>query len=93
MRSDVPKFKVNNRLEGTPDETKAAYRGTVSTFGTWSFDDANKILITRIEGSLFPNQVGMEQKRAVKVTGDDLTVSNPMPAAGGKSESVWKRVK
>jgi hypothetical protein len=92
-RGDVPKFKNNNRLEGTPEETTAAYRGTVATFGTWSVDEAGKVLITRIDGSLFPNQVGMEQRRSISLTGDDLTVDNPAPAAGGKSQSVWKRIK
>jgi hypothetical protein len=92
-RGDAPKFKVNNRLEGTPEEMKAAYQGMVATFGTWSVDEGGKTLMTRIDGSLFPNQVGMEQKRPVSLQGDDLTVENPTPASGGKSHSVWKRVK
>ena len=33
---DRPNFKVNNRLEGTPEENKAAVHGTTATFGTWS---------------------------------------------------------
>lgn len=33
-----PNFKVNNRLEGTPEENKAAVHGTTATFGTWSVD-------------------------------------------------------
>jgi hypothetical protein len=92
-RGDAPKFKSNNRLEGTPEETKAAYQGMVATFGTWSVDEAGKTLVTRIDGSLFPNQVGMEQKRPISLKGDDLTVDNPAPASGGKSLSVWKRIK
>ena len=93
VRPDRPKFKVNNRLEGTPEENKAAVQGTVATFGTWSADEASKTLIVRIEGSLFPNQVGMDQKRTVALAGDELKISNPNPASGGKSESVWKRAK
>ena len=45
------------------------------------------------DGSLFPNQVGMEQRRSISLNGDDLTVDNPTPASGGKSQSVWKRIK
>jgi hypothetical protein len=56
-RGDAPKFKANNRLEGTPEEMKAAYQGMVATFGTWSVDEAGKAIVTRIDGSLFPTQV------------------------------------
>ncbi len=93
VRPDTPKFKVNNRLQGTPEENKAAVHGTTATFGTWSVDEANKMLIVRNEGGMFPNQVGTETKRSVALAGDELKVSNPAPASGGKSDSVWKRVK
>jgi hypothetical protein len=93
VRPDKPKFKVNNRLEGTPEENKAAVHGTTATFGTWSVDESNKMLIVRNEGGMFPNQAGTESKRSVTLTGDELKVSNPTPASGGKSDSVWKRVK
>src|SRR5437660_4655057 len=91
VRPDTPKFKVNNRLEGTPEENKAAVHGTTATFGTWSVDEASKTLIVRNEGGMFPNQAGTESKRSVTVAGDQLRVSNPAPAAGGRSDSVWKR--
>jgi hypothetical protein len=65
--------------------------GTTATFGTWSFDEASKTLIVRNEGGMFPNQVGTESKRSITLTGDQLRVSNPAPASGGRSESVWKR--
>ena len=91
VRPDTPKFKVNNRLEGTPEENTAAVRGTTATFGTWSVDEDGKTLTVRNEGSMFPNQVGSESKRTITLQGDQLRVSNPTPASGGKSESVWKR--
>src|SRR4051812_21929737 len=34
VRSDVPKFAAKNRLQGTPDENKAAVHGGIATFGT-----------------------------------------------------------
>jgi hypothetical protein len=48
-------------------------------------------VIVRNEGGMFPNQAGTESKRSVTLAGDQLRVSNPAPAAGGRSESVWKR--
>ena len=93
VRPDRANFKVNNRMEGTPEENKAAVQGSTANFGTWSVDEANKVLIVRIEGGVFPNQTGSETKRSIAVSGDELRVSNPAPASGGKSESVWKRAK
>jgi hypothetical protein len=91
VHPDRPNFKVNNRLEGTPEENTAAVHGTTATFGTWSVDEASTTLIVRNEGSMFPNQVGTESKRSVTLAGDQLRIGNPNPASGGRSESVWKR--
>jgi hypothetical protein len=34
VRPDRPKFRANNRLEGTPEENKAALAGGIGQFGT-----------------------------------------------------------
>ena len=91
VRSDVPKFKVNNRLQGTPEENTAAVLGTVAHFGAWSVDEASKTLTRRVDGSLFPNQAGVVQRTSVVLTADALKVSNPSPGSGGTSEQVFKR--
>ena len=93
VRPDLPKFKDNNRLKGTPEENTAAVHGTTANFGTWSVDEAGKILIVRIEGSMFPNQVGTDSKRSIILAGDELKFSNPNPGSGGRSENVYKRAK
>ena len=60
VRSDRPKFKANNRMQGSPEENAAAVQGTTATFGSWSVNEADKTLTVRNEGSMFPNQVGTE---------------------------------
>jgi len=94
VHPDVPKFKVNNRLKGTPEENAAAVRGTTATFGTWTVDEANKTIAVRYVGGMFPNQAGTETKRTVvSVTSDELKLTNPLTAAGMRSDNVWKRAK
>jgi Lipocalin-like domain len=93
VHPDRPKFKVNNRLKGTPEENMAAVHGTTATFGTWTVDEASKTVTVHYEGSMFPNQAGTDAKRTVSVTGDELKVSNPATASGMKADSVWKRAK
>jgi Lipocalin-like domain len=94
VRPDRPKFKANNRLDGTPEENKAAILGTTATFGTWSVDEASKSLVRHIEGSLFPNQEGTDAKTSiVSLTGDELKTSNPSAGSGGTTDTAYRRVK
>ena len=94
MRSDRPKFASNSRMQGTPDENKATAQGTISSFGTYSVNEANKTYTIRFEGSSYPNREGAEQTRPFTITGDELRVTNPAPSAGGPpSQLVYKRAK
>ena len=90
---DVPKFKVNSRIKGTPEENSAAVLATAASFGTWTVDEATRTLTIRFTGSMFPNQAGTESKRTISVTGDELRVSNPTTGSGMKSDTVWRRAK
>jgi Lipocalin-like domain len=94
VSSDRPKFASNNRNTGTADENKAAMKGGLAFFGTWSVDEADKSLITRIEGSTFPNWDGHELKRTItSLTDDELKYINPAVSVGGSAATVWRRVK
>src|ERR1700751_2811839 len=44
-----PNFAANDRLKGTPDEIKAAFNGMLTSFGSYTVDDASKMLTYRIE--------------------------------------------
>ena len=94
VRPDRPKFKASNRLDGTPEENKAAIQGTTATFGTWSVNEASKSLVRHIEGSLFPNQESTDAKTSiVSLTGDELKTSNPSAGSGGTTDTAYRRVK
>jgi hypothetical protein len=93
MRSDLPKYASNNRMQGTPAEYKATVEGSISYFGTYSVNGTD--LTLRVEGSTFPNWIGTDQKRInLSVTGDELKYTNTAPSGGGTATPlVWKRVK
>ena len=93
-RSDLPKFASNNSEQGTPDEYKAVMQGIIAYIGTWSVDEASKILTTNNEAGSFPNFVGRSQKRNItSLTEDELKYTNPTTSNGAVVEGVWKRVK
>jgi hypothetical protein len=64
----------------------------VANFGTWSANDADKIITRHIEGALFPNVEGTDTKFMATVVGDELRLvdagPNPLPGV-----QVWRRAK
>jgi hypothetical protein len=91
VRADVPKFATSNRLQGTPEENKAAVHGAIATFGKYTVDEAKKSFTVRFEASTYPNNTGAEQTRPFTISGDELKVMNPASSAGGQSELLYKR--
>jgi hypothetical protein len=94
MRSDLPKFASNNRAQATAEEGKAVAQGMIAFYGTYTINEGDKTLTTRIEGSSYPNLIGGEQKRIItSLTADELRYINPTTSTGTKAESVWRRAK
>lgn len=94
VRPGRTKFKSNNRLTGTPEENQDTVRGSIAYFGTYSVDPKNDTLVTfHIEGSTFPNWEGAEQKRVLKVIGNEMNYTNPTISTGaGVARLIWRRV-
>jgi hypothetical protein len=93
-RPDLPKIASNNPSTPTPEEGKAIVGGAISYFGTYTIDEAAKVISLRVEASSFPNQVGADQKRTItSVAGDELKSQNPVALTGGQIYYVFKRTK
>ena len=92
-RSDLPKFASKNRLQGTPDENKAVVQGSVSSFGTYTVDEANRTLTLRYEAASFPNLVGTQSIWSATIVGAEVTLSTSTSTAGTEValELVYKR--
>jgi len=93
-RSDLPKFAAGTADKGTAEETKAVLSGFVASFGTYTVNESDKTVTTHVEGSVFPNLIGRDQKRAIStLTADELKYTNPTTSTGTSAEATWKRVK
>ena len=64
----------------------------VANFGTWSANDADKIITLHIEGALFPNREGTDEKDMVTIVGDELRLVDADPNRLPGVE-VWRRAK
>jgi Lipocalin-like domain len=94
--SGRPKFASNNRLEGTPEEYKAAGQGVIAFYGKYAVDEPTHIVTWHVERCTFPNWEGSDRKTTVTVVGDEMSfTADPIPSASGPyvPHLRWTRAK
>jgi hypothetical protein len=92
FRPDRPKFAINDKTKGTPDEYKSAELGTSTHFGRIVVDSAAHVLLFHIDYASFPNQDDTDQKRTYELVNGELSYKIPPRPDGSSSVSVWRRV-
>ena len=95
MCLDRPAFASGDQHTGTTEEIKSALEGYIAYYGTYMVNEEAGTVIHRVEASLFPNWIGIEQKRFFKLSGDRLTLSTPPIPYRGSHRTVtlvWERV-
>jgi len=95
VAGDVPEIASNNRLTGTSEEYAAIMRRSLSVFGTYTVDEANKTVTYNIVSASFPNWEGEAQTRTIdQLTADEFVNTNAGIAGGrGSASNFYKRVK
>ncbi len=96
MRTNRPRFASGDQMKGTTEEIEANYKGIISYYGSYKFDRESGLVIHHVEGSLFPNWEGQEQKRYFELSGNRLKIRTPPTLWGGGGEVVgviiWERI-
>src|SRR5918994_6733623 len=93
MRSSRAKFAAGDLLGGSTEEKAQAASTYVSYCGRYEFRGGT--VVHRVELSLFPNWIGVEQARLVEVTGDRLILSTRPLLLGGARRTahlIWEAV-
>ena len=94
LRADLPKVASNDRTKLTPEEAQAIATGSAAYYGTYTVNEQENSLELKLNGSTYPNQLGLIQKRLITlITADELRYRNPTNTTGGTTEVVWKREK
>jgi hypothetical protein len=95
MRSDRARYAIDNFgqiAQATAEENKATAQGTITYFGTYSVNEADRTIAIHVEASSFPNWNGTDQKRLFEIAGDELKLT-VRPPRGGSVDVLWKRAK
>jgi hypothetical protein len=86
IASKDPSSKTNSGEEGGLIVESIAY------YGTYTVNEAEKLVFLHLEASTFPNQIGTDQTRTItSLTADELKYSNPAAMSGVQVHQVWKR--
>ena len=92
VRADLPKLANPDRTRATAEEALAVVAGSIAYYGTYSINEADKVLTVKVEGGTYANLLGTDQKRIItSLTADELKFTNPRTPAGVTLEFVWKR--
>ncbi len=93
MRPNRAKFAAGDLLGGSIEEKAQAAETYVSYCGRYEF--RGDTVIHHVELSSFPNWVGVDQERLVKLKGNRLTLSTRPILLGGIEQTAhlnWERV-
>ena len=96
VSGDLPRIAGNNRLNGTDADNRAIVQGSLSFFGTYSVDEAKKMVTFNIAASTYPNAAGTSQTRTIdRLTADEFVNTNPNAARNGpaRAANYYKRAK
>ena len=86
IASKDPGSKWNSREESGLTIESIAY------YGTYTVNEAEKVIFLHLEASTFPNQIGTDQKRTItSLTANELKYSSPAAIPGAQVHQVWKR--
>jgi hypothetical protein len=82
-------YGIGHLAQGTDEENMATAQGTMTYFGTYTVNEADRTIAIHIEASSFPNWSGADQDCTFAIMGDRLTLT--ARALGGRADIVWER--
>jgi hypothetical protein len=92
MVASADNSKIASRDPNIAERVSGLITESIAYYGTYTVNEAEKIIILHLEASTFPNQIGTDQKRTItSVTANELRSSSPAAMSGVQIHQVWKR--
>src|SRR3982751_754014 len=54
-RGEIPKIAANDRAKATPEEAQTIIANSIAYYGTYSIDEASKMMIVNVKASTYAN--------------------------------------
>jgi hypothetical protein len=91
-RPDLPRIAASDPTKATPEEGRAIMAGSIAYYGTYTVNEAERMVVLRMESTTFPNQLGRDlPRRIVSLTANEMIYANPDATTGGQIQLSWKR--
>ncbi len=92
-RAELPKIAANDRAKATPEEAQTIVASSIAYYGSYSIDEASKVMSIDIAASTYPNIAAVrDQKRIISIlTAEELRFDNPRTPNGLTLRTFWKR--
>ncbi len=84
MDPDRPPFASGDWLQGTPEEIKVAFEGSLAYYGTYELEKDKGMIVHHIKGCTFPNWTGTDQERIIELSGAQLKLITPTISISGE---------
>src|SRR3954449_11130841 len=65
--NNLPRIAARDRTKATAEEARAIIAGSIGYFGTYTVDEADKMIVYRVEGTTLQNMLDVEQSRVIVV--------------------------
>ena len=95
MENSRPIFTSQDQHNGSDTEIRKAFEGYVAYSGTYTISKDDRTVSHHVETCLFPNWIGITQKRSFHLSDNRLTLKTPSIRFRGKSRIstlVWERM-
>jgi hypothetical protein len=95
IATDFQHFASKNLTNTTPEENRAAVRGSIAYYGTYTVNEAERTIIEHIERGSPPSYLnGTDGKRIITMlSADEMKYTNFGRTAGGSINCAYKRAK
>jgi hypothetical protein len=91
-RADNSKIASREPDKGSSEGVANLITESIAYYGTYTFNEAEQVIILHLEASTFPNQIGTDQKRTItSLMADELRYSSPATMSGVQIQQVWAR--
>ena len=90
--ADNSQIAARNSAKANSEEIGGLIAEAIAYYGTYTVNEAEKVVLFHLDASTFPNQIGTDQKRIItSLTANELKYTSPAAMSGVQVHQVWKR--